>query len=108
LLVRSVRFLQHRVQLFLLIIIQHGACFGDRGLTQAADLLDFIFTRQRVVIDDCHCLLVLVLKHILQLGLLVGCEIQLLGKHSHLIVDAGPARLLLCLRLRWLLRLRAL
>ena len=102
---QPVRFLQHGIQLFLLTVVQHGAGLRNGGFAQAADLLDFIFAGQRTVIDDRHGLLVLIFEHVLNLGLLIWREIQLLRQHSHLVIDAWPAGLLRALLAR-LRRLR--
>jgi hypothetical protein len=86
--------LQHGIQFRSLLIIHDGPGLSDGGFTQSMDLLDLLVARKSIVIHHGHGLLVLVGQYGTQLCLLVRAQVELCGKHFHLIINGGPACLL--------------
>jgi len=91
--------LHHDVELFLLVVIQRGADLVDGAFTDGVDFLDLVVAGHGAVLYDVHGLGVLIFESGLDLGLLVGGKVQLLGQGLHLIVNAGMRGHLSTLRL---------
>lgn len=79
--------LHHGIELGLLLSGEHVAhlCNGVRA--QAVDLIHFGLSIHGIVLNERHCLLVLVGENLLQFGLLVLAQIQLVRKHFDLFID---------------------
>ena len=77
----------HLIELWLLIVVQQLPDPGDGGFAQAVNLFHLLFPRHGAVLHQGHGLLVLVYQNVFGFRLLVGSEVQLIGKYFDLLVN---------------------
>src|SRR5579859_2991090 len=91
--------LHQDVEFLLLLVVQRATHLVDGAFADGVDFLDLVVAGHGAILNDVHGLGVLIFESGLDLGLLVGGKVQLLGQGLHLIVNAGMSGHLSALRL---------